>query len=114
MKPLSQGVLTAGLAAVLTIGLLGCEAGTTNTASNTNTANASANQSVTFFVEGMVWGTSWTTAVEEQLNELPGVADVSTDMDAQTATVTFDPAKFKPADAVSIEEGRFKYSVHEE
>ncbi len=54
MKPLSQGVLTAGLAAVLTIGLLGCEAGTTNTASNTNTANASANQSVTFFVEGMV------------------------------------------------------------
>ncbi len=55
MKPLSQGVLTAGLAAVLTIGLLGCEAGTTTTASNTNTANAaSANQSVTFFVEGMV------------------------------------------------------------
>ncbi|MFK7767470.1 MAG: hypothetical protein AB8B55_09640 [Mariniblastus sp.] len=53
MKPFQASVLTAGLAAVLTIGLVGCE-NATKTAAPKTTQTANATQSVTFFVEGMV------------------------------------------------------------
>ncbi len=35
-------------------------------------------------------------------------------MDAQTATVKYDPAKFKPAADTESLEGRFSYTVEEE
>lgn len=52
-------------------------------------------------------------AVEKQLKELPGVVEATTDMEKQTATVNFDPEKFKPSDAIDSFTGRFELSIYE-
>jgi copper chaperone CopZ len=108
MKPRTGLFLSGALALAL-----GCAVGCDSQATNQPVANAENLESVTFFVEGMIWGTAWTQAVEKQLNELPGVVQASTDMDAQTATVKFDPEKFQPEDAIDSITGRFSLSILE-
>ena len=54
MKPIQGSVLAAGIAAVLAIGLVGCDAGTQTASKATSSSAAASTQSVTFFVEGMI------------------------------------------------------------
>lgn len=45
--------------------------------------------------------------------ELPGVAEATTDMDKQTATIRFDPSQIKPSDAIDSFTGRFQLSIYD-
>jgi copper chaperone CopZ len=45
--------------------------------------------------------------------ELPGVAEATTSMELQTATIRFDPAQLKPSDAIDAFTGRFRLSIYE-
>ena len=67
--------------------------------------------SVTFFVDGMVWGVAWTSAVEKQLKQLPGVVKATTDMQQQTATAIYDPQLFHPDHAIEAITGQFELSI---
>ncbi len=66
---------------------------------------------VTFFVDGMVWGVAWTSAVEKQLKQLPGVVEATTDMQQQTATAVYDPTLFHPDHAIELITGQFELSI---
>jgi mercuric ion binding protein len=60
-------------------------------------AEAVATKTVTLAVENMTCGACPIT-VRKALEKVPGVAQATVDLEARTATVTFDPAKAKIED----------------
>ncbi len=104
--------ITLLVTAIAALGLsIGCGSKSTPTESPKVAVADVELLSVTFFVDGMVWGVAWTTAVEKQLKQLPGVVEATTDMQQQTATAIYDPKLFHPDHAIESITGQFELSI---
>ncbi len=102
------------ITAIAALGLsTGCGSKTAQPESPTIASTESELLSVTFFVDGMVWGVAWTSDVEKQLKQLPGVVEATTDMQQQTATAIYDPKLFHPDHAIESITGQFELSIYE-
>lgn len=102
------------ITAVAALGLsIGCNEKPTPPETPKTAAAESELLSVTFFVDGMVWGVAWTTAVVKQLKQLPGVVEATTDMQQQTATAVYDPTIFHPDHAIEAITGQFELSIYD-